>query len=107
MDVAAMAGFAEAGPFGVPVCVESRDAFAAVFGAPMTLPGAPGALAAAAGAFFAQGGRRAWIVRCGDEATRPATFPLPGINAVGGDGPAEDDALSPAALAARSAGTFA
>ena len=82
MDVAAFAGFAEAGPFGVPVCVESPDGFAAVFGRPVALPGGPGRLADAAGAFFAQGGRRAWVVRCGDAATAPASFPLPGVIAV-------------------------
>jgi hypothetical protein len=108
MDVAALAGFAEAGPFGVPVCVESPDAFAAVFGRPVTLPGGPGRLADAVGAFFAQGGRRAWVVRCGDAATAPARFPLPGVIAVVVGEPGEDDdRLRPAALAARSAGTFA
>ena len=108
MDVAALAGFAEAGPFGVPVCVESTDGFAAVFGRPVALPGGPGRLASAAAAFFAQGGRRVWVVRCGDAATAAARFPLPGVIAVlRGDASPDDDRLRPAALAARSAGTFA
>jgi hypothetical protein len=107
MDVAAFAGFAEAGPFGVPVCVESADGFAAVFGRPLALPGGPGRLADAAAAFFAQGGRRAWIVRCGDVATAPARFSLPGVVALlAGETSEDDDRVRPAALAARSAGTF-
>jgi len=109
MDVAGFAGFAEAGPFGVPVCVESPAAFAAVFGRPVALPGGPGRLAGAVGAFFAQGGRRVWVARCAG-AARPAAarFPLPGVMAVGsGEPDGADDKLTPATLAARSAGTFA
>lgn len=103
MDVAAFAGFAEAGPFGTPVCVESPAAFAAIFGGPLVLPGGPGHLRDAIDAFFAGGGRRAWVLRAGDPSqAQPDLFPLPGVLAVGPGG-----ALRAAMLAARSSGTFA
>ena len=106
MDVAAFAGFAGSGPFGLPVCVESPAAFAAVFGSTLMLPGGRGRLADAVGAFFAQGGRRAWIVRCGDAATAPVRFPLPGVLALRASEPSEDDdGVRVATLAARSPGT--
>jgi hypothetical protein len=56
----------------VPVAVESWDAFDALFAwdaRPVTAAGSkrtPCPLGAAVHAFFAEGGIRAWIVRCGD-----------------------------------------
>ena len=108
MDVTAFASFAAAGPFGVPVCVESPEAFTAVFGDSVALRGGPGRLADAVRAYFGQGGRRAWIVRCGDAGVAPTRFPLPGVLALPTATPGEDDdGLRPATLAARSPGTFA
>ena len=49
----------------------------------VALPGATGpARGRRRRAFFAQGGRRVWVVRCGDAATAAARFPLPGVIAV-------------------------
>lgn len=96
MDVAGLCGLAEAGPFDVPVCVESADAFAAVFGAR-----SPGRLGDAVRAFFAEGGSRAWVVRAGAPGTGPARFGLGAVARAGAG------VLEPAVLQARSAGTFA
>jgi len=110
MDVAAFAGFACGGPFDAPVAVEDPAQFAAVFGADLELAldadgGAPARaqLGPAVRAFLRNGGRRCWVVRVGD-AARAATssFPVPGLLARDGDG-----ALTPAALEARSPGTWA
>src|SRR5215218_7086647 len=70
MDVAVLVGFASAGPLHVPVAVESVTQFAAVFGpdAPLAWDAARGVrarayLGPAVRAFFANGGRRCWVVR--------------------------------------------
>src|SRR4051794_33200081 len=70
MDVAVFVGFAATGPLHLPVAIESPAQFAAVFGADATLAwdGARGAavgslLGPAVRAFFANGGRRCWVVR--------------------------------------------
>src|SRR5690349_20736698 len=89
MDVAGLAGVASAGPIGIPVAVEDPSSFVEIFGPPVGIAGAPGGggqLHAAVRAFFAAGGRRAWIVRAGDGATRSTRFPLAGVVAVDDDG---------------------
>jgi hypothetical protein len=104
MDVAGFAGLACAGPIGVPVPVESHGAFRAVFGGPVAIDGAPaggGRLDAAVRAFFAEGGRRAWVLRCGDATTRATRLPLAGVAAL------IDGRVLQAELEARSPGTFA
>lgn len=58
-DIAAMIGLAERGPLDQPLPLESWAQFVAHFGAP--LPGAH--LAHAVHGFFANGGRRVWVVR--------------------------------------------
>jgi hypothetical protein len=70
MDVACFVGFAASGPLNVPVAVESITQFNAIFGtdAPLAWDARLGAttyayLAPAVRAFFANGGRRCWIVR--------------------------------------------
>lgn len=63
-DIAGFAGFAERGPIGPAVTVETMRQFTAVFGG--YLPGAE--LAYAVRAFFENGGRRARIVRVASEA---------------------------------------
>ena len=76
MDIAMFAGFAQAGPVGTPVAVESLAAFERVFGASFDLAfdeaaGGPlrSLLHGTVARFFADGGRRCWIVRVLDEAT--------------------------------------
>ena len=70
MDVAAFVGFAERGPLDTPVVMEDPTRFAEVFGVAPRLAwdSAVGSwqragLAAAVRDFFAQGGRRCWVVR--------------------------------------------
>src|SRR5690349_6475951 len=70
MDIAVFIGIAASGPVNVPVVVEDAVQFAATFGADAPLAwdataGVPATalLGPAVRAFFANGGRRCWIVR--------------------------------------------
>ena len=108
MDVAALVGFAASGPVGVPVPVEDAAQFAAVFGADAPLAWDAGVgrvamaqLAPAVRAFFANGGRRCWVVRLA-RAAATATLPVPGVAVAG-----ERGHLAPLALVARSPGSWA
>src|SRR4051794_17531255 len=74
MDIAVLVGFAARGPVHLPVAVEDALQFAAIFGADVPLAWdagrgavAQGLLGPAVRAFFANGGRRCWIVRVADE----------------------------------------
>ncbi|HEV2121595.1 MAG TPA: hypothetical protein VGW38_02325, partial [Chloroflexota bacterium] len=107
MDVAAFVGFAASGPLDVPVAVEGVDQFRDVFGdaPPIVWDPASGAwqracLAPAVRDFFAQGGRRCWVVRvAGSTATRNR-FPIAGLLQVSYGG------YTPAFALARSAGSW-
>lgn len=108
MDVAAFLGFAASGPVGVPVPVEDAAQFAAVFGAdaPLAWDAALGRtvtaqLGPAVRAFFANGGRRCWVVRVA-RAPRTDRLPVPGVAVLAGG-----DALRGLALAARAPGRWA
>ncbi|MBM0740392.1 phage tail sheath subtilisin-like domain-containing protein [Phormidium sp. CLA17] len=87
MDIAAFVGFAQRGPLDVPVVVESYADFADVFGGLYRLAwdGETGSwqtacLAPAIRAFFAQGGRRCWVVRVASREQAIANqFPLAGL----------------------------
>src|SRR5262245_44337405 len=70
MDVAAFAGFASTGPLHVPVLITGVPHFAAVFGrdAPLAWDAERGEhvyahLGPSVRAFFANGGRRCWVIR--------------------------------------------
>lgn len=70
MDIAAFVGFAASGPLDIPVVVEDAARFTEIFGDDAILAwddvtGSPSRtrLGAAVRAFFAQGGRRCWVVR--------------------------------------------
>ncbi|TVQ26013.1 MAG: hypothetical protein EA367_00500 [Leptolyngbya sp. DLM2.Bin15] len=85
MDIAAFVGFAQRGPVHLPVVVESYPEFVNVFGGlyPLAWDGEQGlwqtaCLAPAVQAFFAQGGRRCWVVRVAGAATT-TRFPLGGL----------------------------
>ncbi|MEL7124640.1 MAG: hypothetical protein AAGK30_00345 [Pseudomonadota bacterium] len=106
MDIAGFVGFAAQGPLHVPVMVEDVPRFRALFGADPALAWdedagrfATAHLGQAVEAFFAQGGRRAWIVRVAGDAAETAQFAVPGLLG------ATDSA--PAAFSARSPGTWA
>lgn len=103
MDVAAFVGLASSGPLHTPVPVEDAAQLRAIFGPAPRLgwdaqAGAEhvAALAGAVQDFFAQGGRRCWVVRVAGEA-RFNAFPLAGLLAAttGGYGPALARARSP------------
>lgn len=88
MDVAAFVGLAAMGPLDTPVPIEDAAQFRALFGPAPRLAwdaraGAEhvAALAGAVQDFFAQGGRRCWVVRVAG-AARFGRFPLAGLLAV-------------------------
>jgi hypothetical protein len=108
MDIAGFIGFAAAGPIDVPVAVEDAAEFAAVFGddAPLATDEARGEdvvaqLAPAVRSFFANGGRRCWVVRVAGATAVSNVFELPGIARVAADG-----RVGPATLRARSPGSW-
>lgn len=107
MDVAVLVGFASTGPVHTAVAIESVAQFAEVFGpdAPLAWDELRGErvfayLGPAVRAFFANGGRRCWVVRV---AADPIAndFPIPGVLSVGDDGVVEA-----AAAVARSSGSW-
>jgi hypothetical protein len=107
MDVALFVGFCASGPINVPVPVEDRATFEALFGADAPLAWdaqsgvvAQAQLAPAVRAFFANGGARCWIVRVARD-PRSNTFPVPGVAMVGSDG------LRPLMLTSRAPGSWA
>jgi hypothetical protein len=92
MDVAAFAGFAAAGPIGVPVAIEDPARFGEVFGADVGLAWDPvrgepvqALLGPAVRAFFANGGRRCWVLRVAGDAER-TRFEVPGVVAIDAGG---------------------
>src|SRR3954454_19624104 len=107
MDIAVLVGFASTGPVHTAVAIESVAQFADVFGpdAPLAWDEMRGEqvfayLGPAVRAFFANGGRRCWIVRVADDPVAN-DFPIPGLLSVGDDGVVEA-----AAAVARSAGSW-
>jgi hypothetical protein len=90
LDVAAFVGFAERGPLDFPVAVEDLDTYRAIFGGDLALAREQGGgvvyanLPSAVSSFFAQGGRRCYVVRVtGRESTR-TLFRLGGLVALKG-----------------------
>ena len=88
MDVAVFAGFASRGPVSVPVPVEDVAQFTAVFGSDAPLAADVDAghvvhaqLGPAVRLFFANGGRRCWIIRLARNA-RTNAFPVPALAAI-------------------------
>ena len=84
LDVAAFVGFAERGPLHTPVAIEDVDVYEAIFGGDLALARDDGndvyaCLPTAVSAFFANGGRRCYVVRvAGDDATA-TRLALPGV----------------------------
>jgi hypothetical protein len=88
LDVAAFVGFAERGPLDTPVPIRDLETYRAVFGGEFVVAREAGgttsnaALAAAVANFFANGGRRCYVVRvCGKNASA-TRFRLPAIVAL-------------------------
>lgn len=116
LDVAAFVGFSERGPVNLPVPIEDPGAYTAIFGGDLPLaverstrlvggspPGGttgPGRrdangrvvyanLPRAVEAFFANGGRRCYVVRVAGQERKAARFRVPGMVALGSaSGPA-------------------
>ncbi|MEH6413445.1 phage tail sheath C-terminal domain-containing protein [Pseudomonas sp. CGJS7] len=125
MDVAVLVGFAATGPLHLPVAVEGPAQYAAVFGddAALAWDTARGErvsaqLGPAVRAFFANGGRRCWVIRVArslalervrigadaelaNDLARSNRFALPGLLAVHADG-----SIAPASMAARCEGSW-
>lgn len=107
MDVAVFAGFAASGPINVPVPVEDAGQFRTIFGgdAPLAWDVALGRtvyaqLAPAVRGFFANGGRRCWVIRLAGAAV-PNELPVPGVMVRDAEGRS-----APLLLRARSAGSW-
>src|SRR5262245_9835641 len=110
MDVPVFVGIAASGPPHVPVALEDVAQFATVFGgdAPLAWDASSGSvasaqLAPAVRAFFANGGRRCWVIRVAGSADTD-TMPVPGTLALTVNG---GHHLGPFSLVARSPGSWA
>ncbi len=110
MDIAAFAGFASTGPLHLPVAIEDPGRFREIFGPDPELAwdadaGAIryGSLGGCVEGFFANGGRRCWIVRIADPATAVQhAFELPGMAQGNSDG----SVTEPVMARARSPGSW-
>ncbi len=114
MDVCGFVGFASRGPIDVPVLIEDTVAFRDVFGPDIEIArtddGTPvrAHLGTAIDAFFANGGRRAWVVRTartGEGGAATNHFAVPGL-VVPGDDPATVAGWQLATFPARSPGAW-
>ena len=92
LDTAAFVGFAARGPLDWPILVEDFKTYQAIFGGDLPVAREPGGpkiyanLAGAVAAFFANGGRRCYVVRVAGEQSTCARFSLPGVVALGDRG---------------------
>ncbi|HEX3184329.1 MAG TPA: hypothetical protein VHQ94_06020 [Pyrinomonadaceae bacterium] len=109
LDVAAFVGFAERGPLDTPVPIRDLETYRAVFGGEFVVAreagGATinGALPGAVANFFANGGRRCYVVRvCGKQASA-TRFRMPGIVALNSGGASQSRLVS---VSASSAGAW-
>jgi hypothetical protein len=121
LDIAVFAGFAATGPLHLPVAVESPTQYGLVFGsdAPLAWDEQRGErvlahLGSSVRAFFANGGRRCWVIRVARTAELQALLPVQGATAVANrfavpgmlalsTGP---EAVLPAAVIARCEGSW-
>ncbi|HST50379.1 MAG TPA: hypothetical protein VLJ61_00110 [Pyrinomonadaceae bacterium] len=91
LDVAAFVGFAERGPLDWPVAVEDLDSYRAIFGGDLQLAREQGGrivfanMPSAVASFFANGGRRCYVVRVAGQSATRTLFRLPGLVAVKGE----------------------
>jgi hypothetical protein len=90
LDVAAFVGYAERGPLDWPVAVEDLDTYRAVFGGDLGLARERGGrtvyanLPSAVASFFAQGGRRCYVVRVAGRDSARTRLRLGGLVALRG-----------------------
>lgn len=96
MDIAAFVGFASNGPLNLPVAIDTPSRFREIFGPDPALAWDAeagrmryGSLGACVESFFANGGRRCWVVRIADTVSAiQHTFNLPGLAEGNRDGSA-------------------
>ncbi len=107
MDIACFVGFAARGPLHTPVALEGAEQYRRVFGDDLALVWDAensellhAHLGPAVLAFFANGGRRAWVIRVAEQA-RSNRFPAPGLCR-----PVAGGRLLPALLTASSPGSW-
>lgn len=107
MDIACFVGFAARGPVHEPVAVESAEHYGRVFGGDLPLVWDAensellhAHLGPAVRAFFANGGRRAWVIRVAEQ-PRSNRFPVPGLCRLAANG-----RLLPATLTASAPGSW-
>ncbi|MCB0108396.1 MAG: hypothetical protein KDE53_20890, partial [Caldilineaceae bacterium] len=110
LDVAAFVGFAEAGPVDTPVPVEDVDTFRAIFGGDLPVARTVNgelryaSLPAAVAGFFANGGRRCYVVRVTGPNASHSRFYLPGLVAC--DAAAGSTSAAPVTVDAASPGRW-
>lgn len=92
LDVAAFVGFAERGPLHTPVMVEDIATYRAIFGGDLPLALGPNGrityanLPTTINAFFANGGRRCYVVRIAGNKASHSRFRLPDLISIPPDG---------------------
>src|SRR5215207_10381981 len=112
MDVAVFVGFARSGPLDTPVAVEDVVEFVAIFGsdAPLAWEADSGEpvyalLGPSVRAFFANGGKRCWIIRVAG-APRANDFPVPGLVRLRSRAQGALRVIGPSFVRARSSGSW-
>jgi hypothetical protein len=92
LDVAGFVGYAERGPLNWPVAVGDLDTYRAIFGGDFALAREQGGrtvyanLLSAVASFFAQGGRRCYVVRVAGGGSKRTRLRLGGLVALRGSG---------------------
>lgn len=112
MDVAVLVGFASSGPIDWPVAVESVTEFRAIFGADVPLAWDSqldqiqySLLGPALTQFFANGGRRCWVIRVAGASARYNYYPVPGLLQARYDSEGQVYTLAPAFVRAAAKGS--
>ena len=89
LDVASFVGFAERGPLNIPVPVEDPTAYREIFGGRLAVARESGGqivyayLTDAVTSFFANGGRRCYVVRIAGSEAKATSIQLPGLVSLG------------------------
>jgi hypothetical protein len=114
MDVAVLVGFAASGPLDWPVLVESAAEFRTTFGDDLPLAWdsqrdemSHSLLGQAVAQFFANGGRRCWVIRVAGESASYNYFPVPGLLVARYDSDGHLHSLAPAFARSASRGRYA
>jgi hypothetical protein len=114
MDVAVLVGFASSGPLDWPVLVESAAEFRTTFGddLPLAWDGqrdemSHSLLGQSVAQFFANGGRRCWVIRVAGESASYNYFPVPGLLVARYANDGHLHSLAPAFARSASRGSYA